>query len=69
MRWAEKNPLLKVETGATKKQKEEQKDADGQGAQQKERAGGLLLPYLQLNWSWCHYSRKLASFIEKFSCI
>lgn len=44
MRWAEKNPLLKVEIGVTKKQKEEQKDTGRQCAQQKQRAGSLLLP-------------------------
>lgn len=69
MRWAEKHPLLKVETGVTKKQKEEQKDTGRQCAQQKQRAGSLLLPYLQLNWSRCHSSKKLAWFIGRSSCI
>lgn len=43
MRWAEKNPLLKVETGVMKKQKEEQKDAGRQCAQQKQTAGSYAV--------------------------
>lgn len=48
MRWAEKNPLLKVETGVTKKQKEEQNDAGRQCAKQKAGSYAVILFTVEL---------------------
>lgn len=48
MRWAEKNPLLKVETGVTRKQKEEQNDAGRQCAKQKAGSYAVILFTVEL---------------------